>query len=111
MDRNIMDMSESDIKKYLLNKNISKQIRKQMENRLAIIGRNNLYDILNNVSEVESNEEQKFVSKKANRKAKRVLREKIIEQSKQNEQLEKNQMVTIHLILKFRLILVRPKYQ
>ncbi|AUV58333.1 hypothetical protein [Bandra megavirus] len=89
MDRNIMDMSESDIKKYLLNKNISKQIRKQMENRLAIIGRNNLYDILNNVSEVESNEEEKFVSKKTNRKAKRVLIEKIIEQSKQKEQLEK----------------------
>ncbi|AFX92432.1 hypothetical protein CE11_00405 [Megavirus courdo11] len=89
MDRNIMDMSESDIKKYLLNKNISKQIRKQMENRLAIIGRNNLYDILNHVSEVESNEEQKFVSKKTNRKAKRVLIEKIIEQSKQKEQLEK----------------------
>lgn len=90
MDRNIMDMSESDIKKYLSNKNISKQVRKQMENRLATIGRNNLYDILNNVSEIEPNEEHKFISKKTNRKAKRILKEKIMEQSKQKTQLEKN---------------------
>ncbi|ANB50507.1 hypothetical protein [Powai lake megavirus] len=86
-----MDMSESDIKKYLTNKNISKQTRKQMENRLAVIGRNNLYDILNNVSEVDSNEEQNFVSKKTNRKTKRFLREKKTEQSIQVQQSEKNE--------------------
>ncbi|AQN68215.1 hypothetical protein [Saudi moumouvirus] len=55
MNKNIMDMSESDIKKYLSIKNIPKNMKKQLENRLSIITQKNLYNVLENMEDNTQN--------------------------------------------------------
>ncbi|QGR53853.1 hypothetical protein [Moumouvirus maliensis] len=55
MNKNIMDMSESDIKRYLATKNIPKNMKKQLETRLSILTQKNLYQILENMDENTEN--------------------------------------------------------
>ncbi|AGF85433.1 hypothetical protein QJ854_gp349 [Moumouvirus goulette] len=85
MNKNIMDMSETDIKRYLSTKNISKNMKKQLENRLSVLSQNNLYNVLENMEENTQNVEIIYSNKKKrNRKTRVENNQTLLKKSEEN---------------------------